>query len=137
MENNDIDIIKPPRPRRMGAPLAHVTVLESSKAYGNLQSRFAEECLAKNVQEESDLLALAQLRWNFERLDGVKNEAMNWHIRRGRPDSPAPETLTNAERLSLTVLACSTDGAFLEVLKQYTTTIKTMHALAGRVERRK
>lgn len=137
MENNDLDLLKPPRPRRMGAPLAHVTVLESAKAYGKLQSRFAEECPAKNVQEESDLLALAQLRWNFERLDGVKNEAMNWHIHRSRPDSPAPETLTNAERLSLTVLASNTDGAFLEVLKQYNTTIKTMHALAGRVERRK
>lgn len=137
MENNDLDIIKPPRTRRMGAPLAHVTALESAKAYRTLQTRFAEECLAKNVQEESDLLALSQLRWNFERLDGVKNEAMNWHIHRGRLDSPAPETLTNAERLSLTVLACNTDGAFLEVIKQYFTTIKTMHSLSGRVERRK
>lgn len=137
MENEDISSIRPPRMRRMGAPMALVTVLESVKSYKNLAGRYADECPAKNVQEESDLLASAQLRWRYERLEGVHNEATNWRISRGREGGADPQAMTNAERLTFNVIECSTDSGMQEVQKQYLASIKTMHALAGRVERRK
>lgn len=137
MENKDLRNLKMPRPRRVGAPLARVTVLENERAQLALLGRFGEECPAKNIQEESDLLALGQLRWQFERLHGIQNEAMNWRISRGQTEMPSEETLTNGERLMLHTMECNTEQGFLEVHKHYHASLKTMHSLAGRVERRK
>jgi hypothetical protein len=134
MENNE-NRIKPPR-RRLGLQPAQVTLLENQDAFEKLLLRFAAECPAENIQEESDLVALGQLRWRFQRLEGVQNEATNWRIGRGLLPVARPEALTNPERLSLTVMECNGDNTYVEVQKQYLAAIKTMHALAGRVERR-
>ncbi len=135
MENTE-NRNKRPR-RRLGLLPAQVTLLENQDAYEKLLLRFAEECPAKNIQEESDLLALGQLRWRFQRLEGVQNEATNWRIGRGRLPVERPEALTNPERLSLTVMECCGDDSYIEVQKQYLASIKTMHTVAARVERRK
>jgi hypothetical protein len=126
------DIQTPRRPRRPLGP-TRVTLLENPRAFEELTGRYEAELPPRNILHESDLLVLSQTRWRYERLDMLQNEFVNWQLNRGRFTQP----LDNRECLTLAFQECLGIECFPQMDKQYLATIKTMHVIAGRVERRK
>jgi hypothetical protein len=118
------------RPRLI-AP-SRVTLVENQAAFDYLLERLAEECPPKSVQQEGDLLALAQLRWRMERLDLIHNQTLNWQLMNAALPT---EQLSNEERLMFAQKFAAEDDSFVETQRQHLAVIKTMHTIGGRVEK--
>ncbi len=135
---NDVIEIDPRKtnqrgPRRWrGVAPRRVTLAEDQAAFDRLLGRLESECKPKNVQQEGDILALAQLRWRMERLDMVQNQSLNFLLLQSKTP---PGLLTNEERLTYAYRIAAEDDSFLEIQRQHLAVIKTMHVVGTRVER--
>ena len=122
-----------PRKRTRPRTLAPVQVndVEDARCYSNLLERLFTELAPSNVQQEGDLISMAQLRWSSERINGLIERELNHRVR-----SPQLQSVGDTgSRLMSAYRLCLGDKIFNLLSKQHLDTIKTLNSLSTRVEK--
>ena len=122
-----------PRKRTRPRTLAPVQVndVEDARCYSNLLERLFNELAPSNVQQEGDLISMAQLRWSSERINGLIERELNHRVR-----SPQLQSVGDTgSRLMSAYRLCLGDKIFNLLSKQHLDTIKTLNSLSTRVEK--
>lgn len=121
------------RKRSSKRPLAPTQVndVEDARCYTNLMQRLFQELAPGNVQQEGDLISMAQLRWSSERVNNLIESELNHRVR-----LPFMQNISDVPtRLMMAYRSCLNEKTFNLLTKQHLDTIKTLNTLSARVEK--
>ncbi|WP_031499733.1 hypothetical protein [Bryobacter aggregatus] len=130
-EANNTNGPNKPRRRIRIVPPVQVNDVEDLGSFNRLLDRLFSELPPQNIQQEGDLIALAQLRWITERLNSLIEREINHRVR-----LPHLQTTADAgNRLMLAYRLCLADRSFVLLTKQHLDTVKTLNPLSARIEK--
>ena len=112
-------------------PALFTNDLEPARNYKNLLQRHYDDFNPANIQQESDLVALTQLRWSQDRYTTLIETNLNRHIR-----CVLVETVSGpAERLLLANRRAMAEPDHLQLLRQRDISLRCTIPLANRVDK--
>jgi hypothetical protein len=105
--------------------------VEDRRCYTSLMERLFVELAPGNVQQEGDLISMAQLRWSSERVNSLIESELNHRVR-----MPLMQNIGDTRtRLMMAYRSCLGERTFNLLIKQHLDTIKTLNSLSARVEK--
>jgi hypothetical protein len=105
--------------------------VEDHRCYAGLMERLFVELAPTNVQQEGDLISMAQLRWTSERVNSLIESELNHRVR-----MPLMQNIGDTRtRLMMAYRSCLGERTFNLLIKQHLDTIKALNSLSARVEK--